>query len=114
MNGEPNAVEIRCWPFKPFCSGPCRGDAIDLRLLMVQAYFELEQLPTGNGAHMIDRFQVIEHISAGYATQQVKAELVAQEAADSHKMFAVNIERKIITLESCRCDRLTNNLCNRS
>src|SRR5207302_4653861 len=74
MAGKANAVEVISFALKPVGGGPYRDNAIHLRLLIVQAYFKLEQLPTGNGAHMIDRFQVIQHINAGYATQQVKAE----------------------------------------
>ena len=55
---------------------------------------------------MIDGFQVIEHIHAGYTTEQIKVQLVAQETADGYQIGAVNLNAEIIALQGLRGDRL--------
>jgi hypothetical protein len=110
VTGEFDAEEVIGFAFEPVGGGPDGDHAVNFRVLAVDAHFQLQQLLPRQRTQVVDGLQMGQHIDAGDATEQIKAELHAQEAADGQQVRAFNIQTEKIAFDQNWLHRLAGNL----
>ena len=110
MSDKSHAKEIINLALMPVRRWPDGYNAVHLWHFILHPHPELEDLPAGKRAQVVDRFQMIEHVYARNAAQQFKPELIAQKAAHGNKMASIHVQVQQILSHYLDCKFTTGDL----